>query len=326
VQPLRSAQPVGPAQSARSAQPVGPARRGQPAQGREPAPAGRAAQPVPAVRAPEIAVEYWHRAAEIQREWLGWGLNTESADRSTAEQALTRIYAQLGRPGPRFEWVESPRQALPLIAGLPSLDVLYQWVTNPPRRGSPPLASDLATTLFRLRSALDEGLTQVGFDPPAPARRKDRDRARPWPVLAPLDALRAGIPLREVLRQGVREALRVSLADGFCRPVRAALGVAGPPVAWYGQQDAYWIAHYDAWRRLGLARYGRADEEHLDAWAALARSGGWWWPGEQVCVVVERPAFVRTEPVPGGYHGQVRPHRDGGPAIGYRDGWHPRLA
>ena len=41
-------------------------------------------------------------------------------------------------------------------------------------------------------------------------------------------------------------------------------------------------------------------------------------PGEDRCVVVERPAAVRTEPVPGGWHEQVRLTD-----VEYRDGWRP---
>ena len=55
---------------------------------------------------------------------------------------------------------------------------------------------------------------------------------------------------------------------------------------------------------------------------ALARSCGWWWPGEDVCVVVDRPELVRTEPVPGTWHEEIRLKRDG---VRYRDGWHPLL-
>jgi hypothetical protein len=99
----------------------------------------------------------------------------------------------------------------------------------------------------------------------------------------------------------VWEALRVSLADGFYLPVRATLGENGAvPVGWYGQQDASWIAFYDGVQRLQSGRFPTDDAEHLDDWAMLARSCGWWWPGEQVCVVVDRPAVIDTEPVPGG--------------------------
>jgi len=43
-------------------------------------------------------------------------------------------------------------------------------------------------------------------------------------VLPPVAALEAGVPLRVVLRQGVREATRTTLLHGVALPVRAALG------------------------------------------------------------------------------------------------------
>jgi hypothetical protein len=251
---------------------------------------------------------------DIRREWLDWGLNTEPADRTGAEQSLTNIYARRSRPRPRFVWVDSPQQALDHLVGLPTHEVLQQWVMARRPPGSPPLASDLAAGLSRLRGTLEECFPESDLD----SARATRKRGQPWPELPPLDALRAGIPLREVLRQGVRDALRVSFADGFYLPVRAALGPL--PVAWYGQQESFWIAYYDVWRRLGLARYPRADNEHLDDWAALARSCGWWWPGEDRCVVVERPAVIVTEPVPGAWHEQVRLVD-----VEYRDGWRPPM-
>jgi hypothetical protein len=87
--------------------------------------------------------------------------------------------------------------------------------------------------------------------------------------------------------------LRTALLHGVALPVRAALGPpVRLPVCWYGQQDASWIAHHDVLRRLGVARPSPRDAGHLDDWAALARATGWWWPGEQVCVMVERPAGI----------------------------------
>jgi hypothetical protein len=53
----------------------------------------------------------------------------------------------------------------------------------------------------------------------------------------------------------------------------------------------------------------------------LADSAGWWWPDEDVCVVVDRPAAVRTEAVPGGWNEEVRLE-----GVRYRDGWCPPLA
>jgi hypothetical protein len=264
-------------------------------------------------------IERWHRAVEIRREWLRHGLSTEPADRVATEHSLARIYARLHRPRPRFVWVDSPHQARHPLAGLPTLDVLYQWVHGRRPRGKPPLASDLAAGLSRLRGALDECVRDSDLNP-ATRARKGKD---PWPVLPSLDAIRVGLPLCEVLRQGVREGLRTSLADGFYLPVRAALGPL--PVCWYGQQESYWVAYYDVPRRLGLVRYAAEDNDHLDDWAALARSCGWWWPGEDVCVVVDRPSVLHTEPVPEGWHEQVRLDRRPGPAVEYRDGWRPSL-
>lgn len=261
------------------------------------------------------APDLWTAAARLQREWLGYGLSTQPADRVAAERCLTAVYARLRRPRPRFAWVDSPREALPLLAGLPTLDDLYRCIRDA-RPGSPPLAGDVATLVSRLRGALSAGVSHG--DPELSPVRRPRSRD-PWPDGPPLDALAAGVPLPVVLHRGVRTALHRSLVLGFCRPVRAAL--AGPvPVCWYGQQDASWIAYYDVLRRLGLARYAPDDADHLEHWAALARSCGWWWPGDDTCVVVERPHRVDVEPAPGTWHGEIRPAHDG---LAYRDGWRP---
>jgi hypothetical protein len=182
---------------------------------------------------------------------------------------------------------------------------LYAWIRDPHPRGKPPLASDLAMAVSRLHSAL--GADVAHADPElSPARRGKR--GEPWPELPPAQALEAGVPLGVVLHQGIGTALHRSLAQGFRAPVRTALAgdPARVPVCWYGQQDAAWIAYCDALHRLGLARYRPEDLDHLGYWAGLARSCGWWWPGEEVCVVVDRPGLARAEPLPGTWHDEVR--------------------
>jgi hypothetical protein len=278
-----------------------------------------AATPPPAVRGGNPR-DLWQQASRIRQEWLDHGLSTQPADTSTVERCLTAIYARMSRPRPRFEWVDSPDKARPLITGWPTLDQLYQWVRDPRPRGTPPLASDLAMLTSQLRGALSAGIAHT--DPELTPMRTGRTK-EPWPELAPLHALDSGVPVAVVLHQGVRVALHRSLAHGCYLPVRTALADDGPvPVCWSGQQDAPWIGYYDMLRRLGLARYGPDEAEHLDVWAALARSGGWWWPGEDVCVVVDRPQAVRTAPVPGTVHDQIRLDRRG---VRYRDGWQPLL-
>lgn len=243
-------------------------------------------------------------------------MSTEPADRSLTEEAVASIYARHRRPRPEFRWVASPYAALPHLAGLPTHETLRSWVDTRRPPGRPPIASDIAAGLSRLRSDLSEGLVEPVPDRPLMKRPK----GKPWPSLPPLEALDAGLPFQELLRQGIREALFRSLAAGIYLPIRAAVTAAALPVGWYGHQDAAWIGHLDALRRLGLVSGGHGAA--FEPWVTLARAGGWWWPGERVCVLVERPAVLRVEPVPGAWAGEIRLRRVPGTfAVEYRDGW-----
>lgn len=260
--------------------------------------ARRSAAADPAVRPTARLLELWHRAEPIRDEWLAVGHSTGPADRAGTEQLIAGVYHRLRRRAPVFRWVPSPRQALPLLTTMPTHRDLQSWVLARRPQGTPPVASDIATALARLRGALDDAAAHpdltVAARPPA-----KEDRHKPWPVLPPQRAIEAGVPLREVLRQ----SLHTPIAAGLTWPVRSAVGDRGTlPVCWYGQQDVTWIGLYDIIRKLGLARYGPRDADELDGWAALARAAGWWWPGDDVCVLVERPALI-------------------GPGrVGYRDG------
>ncbi|ADJ49785.1 hypothetical protein AMES_7960 [Amycolatopsis mediterranei S699] len=46
-------------------------------------------------------------------EWLNHAFSTYSANRPAAEDAITRLYALLGEPPPRFVWALSPNAAVP---------------------------------------------------------------------------------------------------------------------------------------------------------------------------------------------------------------------
>jgi len=269
----------------------------------------------PAWRPAALLRDLWQQAVEIRREWLEIGLSTEPADRSTAESAITAIYVRHRRARPAFVWVDSPRAALPHLAGLPTHQTLRTAVAGSP--GRPPIASDIAAGLSHLRSALIEGYTE----PPPDRKPMKRPKGDPWPELAPAEAIKAGLPFHELLRQGVREALFRSLAHGVYLPIRAALGpTAEVPVGWYGNQDAAWIAHLEAMRRLGLTP--TRNQPRYDVWRDLTRSAGWWWPAEDHCILSERPAIIRTEPIPNARHEEIRAHHDQAkPAIEYRDGW-----
>jgi hypothetical protein len=138
------------------------------------------------------------------------GLATGPADRATAEEILTRFYLRQGRGRPRFTWVDSPAAALEHTAGIPGHDDLHAWLRPQPPAGKPWIAVDLAAGWSRLLAALDEAADHPDLEPLRPVRKGDR----PWPVLPPVAAIEAGVPLRVVLRQGVREALRTALLHG----------------------------------------------------------------------------------------------------------------
>ena len=133
------------------------------------------------------ALGRWQEASKIRQEWLDHGLSTQPADRQAAERALTKIYARISRPRPRFEWVASPAQALPLVAGWPTLGQLFARIRDPHPRGKPPLASDLAMSVSRMRSALSAG---VAHSDPELSRVGRGKRNEPWPELPPMAGAR----------------------------------------------------------------------------------------------------------------------------------------
>jgi hypothetical protein len=265
------------------------------------------------------AVERFRRALALRDEWLDHGLSTFPSDRVAAETAVTELYRLIGRDAPRFHWVESPAAALSEFP--PGEPPSLRSDALPARGADWPAVSRLASLMSALRGRLD-GLLRT-------------PRGRLWsprpPDLTgagagedPEESLRAGADLQSLLNLAVRDSLTASVRDGLTGHVRMALreeagSATGLP--WYGQHDAYWIAHYDVPRRLGTASYGPANDHQLDLWAALARSCGWWWPYDGVCVMAERTTAVHTEPVPGSTNGAVRLHNATGPALRYADGW-----
>lgn len=225
-------------------------------------------------------------AAEIREEWLGRALSTLPADRPAAEAAISGLYHLIGLPPPRFHWVPSPITALatvpPGIRPRPSetVDDVSAW----------PLPSRFSSLMRQLCVALD---TQAGW-----GHRS----------------------MEQLIHQKVRNPLTRS-ADGSLRmPLLSAHDSRHRiPSTWYDTQCVSWIAHYDALRRVAGVRFTPEQSRQLDLWAAVARSGSWWWPREGVCVISERPVTMRTEVC--GDDGEVRLHGADGPAARYADGW-----
>jgi hypothetical protein len=101
--------------------------------------------------------------------------------------------------------------------------------------------------------------------------------------------------------------------------VRSMMHDASTGVGWTGRRDTFWLAELDAQRLLGT-RFDPVDLALFDLWETQVRSTGWWWAGEDVCVMAERPTVVRVDE-------NSLPHNDDGPALEFADGscayaWH----
>ncbi|MDA2805289.1 DUF6745 domain-containing protein [Nocardiopsis suaedae] len=261
------------------------------------------------------------RAAAIRDEWLAHGLSTEPADRPAAEAAISALYRLVDRPPPRFVWADSPGSALypgsPLRRAEPTL--AYLNAPDAVKGADPPVHVRLADLWSGMRSRLDRAV--------ALRLRTPQGAPRPpatLPAVPPERALRDGVGIGAMIDVTVRHSLTVSLRDAVRAPLLTEFAACSPrPLAdaFRGQHDAFQVGPYDAWNRLGLASYPAWAQGLLDLWSATARSCGWWWPGEEVCVVAERTAALHSEPMPDAVHGEVRLHHDGGPAVLYRDGW-----
>lgn len=236
----------------------------------------------------------WSRALEIRNSWLGHALSTEPADRPAAEAAITRLYELAGASPPSFEWVPSPAAAVAVTPPAQALSL----------GGDPPVEARLATRVASLRERLDL-LIGAWRD-----RYRLPDRPPPDPT---------AVSLRALLNSGLGPALRRSVRDSVAGAMRGALTTRAG-LRWGGQHEAHWVALYDLHRLAGGVRFDPDDALELDLWATLARSCGWWWPRDGVCVVAERPLVLRTERVEDPY-GLVRLHHGTGPAVAFPDGW-----
>ena len=286
------------------------------------------------VRLPRDAspVEKIRLAVTLRNEWLAVGLSTEPADRPAAEAAVGRLYELAGARPPAFEWAVSPLAALRAVQAARSR---YPAIRSPRRlvsrrTGQWPLTARLAVLESGLRSRLDARIRRAAVAWPT----MPGDGTGTVSIYDPEDAVLSGISDRSVVVVTAGQSLRGTLTGAVVAPLRAALGQAigrdasedqpgpaGGVIAFRGQQDAAWVGYYDIRRRAGFGGYASADLCELDAWAALARSAGWWWPGEGLCVMAERPAAVHTEPLAGSHHGELRLHHADGPAISFADGF-----
>lgn len=229
-----------------------------------------------------MSVRLQREAAEIREEWLGRALSTRPADRPATEAAIAALYGLIGLPPPRFHWVPSPLAALHTVPP----GVRPRPAESVERLHEWPLPQRFSALTTRLSSELDLRLKSA----------------------AAMDRL---------FRQEIYWPLRRSISNSLLPAIHAAHD-SFPRGSWYETQGVAWVAHYDGLRRTGGLVCTPGQARALDRWATLARSGGWWWPREHVCVVAERPVLVRTEAAG---EGGARLHSAAGPALRYADGW-----
>ncbi|MCF6467594.1 hypothetical protein FAF44_04090 [Nonomuraea sp. MG754425] len=222
-------------------------------------------------------------AATLHERWLGRALSTLPADRPAAEAAISTLYHLIGRPPPRFHWVSSPLTAL--VTAPPGL--------GPRERGERVTEWPLPPRLIALRNELRHAI-----------------ESKVRGLQLPIDQLirrEVYFPLLQILRQCLYPVLQQ--AHGW--------GVSWQH-HWYETQSSGWIAHCEALREVAGVVFTDGQRRQFEAWAAAAVSCHWWWPGEHVCVVSERPVALRTE---GDDGGDRRLHCSDGPAVRYADGW-----
>ncbi|WP_216206794.1 DUF6745 domain-containing protein [Amycolatopsis aidingensis] len=245
-------------------------------------------------------IELWWRAVALRAEWQRHILRTGPADRKATEEAIAGLYALLGEPRPRFVWVDSPAAAMRLLPPPPTLRLGGPW----------PVESRIATLASTLRRRLD---WYTG------------GHREPWmntagPPADPLSALRSGTTIQSLVDEGIGDVLRRVARESVAGVLRAELPER-LGLVWYGQHEADLVARYEASRLLHGNPLPAADAEQLELWATIARSGGWWWPRGDRCVIAERPAAVHTEPLPGTAYDEVRLHHADGPSVVFPDGW-----
>ncbi len=78
----------------------------------------------------------------------------------------------------------------------------------------------------------------------------------------------------------------------------------------YGNHDAHWLGLYDF-----LLKELKLDcVRHWTPLINLAKHCGWWRPYKEVCLIQHRPKEIH-------FNSQKQLHKDGGPALSYRDGF-----
>lgn len=228
---------------------------------------------------------------EYVKEHIGYVLSTAPANRKVAEHIWAESSKVLGINHSHVEWCLSPIQAA--------------WLA---------IYHSAAQATKANREVVEEKISPIKF--PADGAAVD-DRFR-MPVTADLKATCERIIRREFGITGHAPKKLADLMERVLAFTQMVLGDRSLDLHWLvdqfmmGQQTVSWWWHYQFYERhLGH----KFSEEHsqLIGWLAdLGRHTGWWLIFGDTIYACERMAELHVTP-------EYRLHRDGGPAIAFRD-------
>jgi len=290
---------------------------------------------------------------EVRADWLSTGLSSKPTDRGKAQAALAEAYTAAGLKAPRINiWLQSPwagNTVMKLLQSdleapwelstaqlevwdavwkqlLPQMEALIgenQWqdVRRRVRKEATQKIVDRHDVVIekQVKEAFAEGLGVYiwqylrHFAGPAMYSRL-RSTAEEQ-VKKNIDGKLSAIAHDQVyheLVQAVHQQVWSYVAEPLRQQVPFPAGILGGPQKWengYGQHDAGWLSYYDFVGKIGVK-----GTEALHGLQQLAKSCGWFWPYEKICVLTDRPVLLQRD-------NRRRLHGDTKMALGYADKW-----
>ncbi len=226
-------------------------------------------------------------------KWLKIGLSTAPCDRQKAEAALEKVYAAANPP------LEKPKKII--------------WL-NSPLEGAIAAAAIVKDTEIAADQVGDEVWAQVWEQVRWQALEQVREQVRAqvweqvreqaWDQVAHQVWERVRTQAWDQVGHQVWERVRTQAWDQVAHQVGGQVYTAG-----YGSHDAGWLSFFDFFKSechiKGL--------EKLDGLFELSQNCGWWWPFNGLAILTERPIEIHMK--------DKKLHREGGPAILYKDGF-----
>jgi len=297
-----------------------------------------------------LTSEQERQLAAWREQWFQIGVCTQPADRRKAENAISALYAEIGRPAPRFLWVPSPPAAL--AEALRHTREVIPRGRQPEDRLRDSLGGVLVDSLWdplkkslnaSLHYALDDSVGEHVYDALWKSLENSLEGSLFFPLRNGLSTLlRARDP--RILPETFKSELLNGPGDFTDDPQVSLLTVLGDKLlatsgrfsavfgleegepwrlhwAFCGQHDVHWVTFYLFCEQVLGVRYEPVYSRQLKFWADLCESG-WWAPYDTWCICVERPSVVQMERVPDPQRpGRTteRLHCEDGPALAFRD-------